>query len=42
MDVWELLRKEFSFETASRLLEENPRRVLRNREIILKQPIWFD
>lgn len=42
MDVWELLRKEFSFETAKCLLEENPRRVLRNREIPMEQPIWFD
>ncbi len=41
-DVQALLTEEYSEETAHALLEENPTRVLRNLEIELPGPDWFD
>jgi protein-tyrosine phosphatase len=41
-DVQALLTEEYSEETAHALLEENPMRVLRNQEIELPEPDWFD
>ena len=41
-DVQELLEEEYSEETARALLEESPQRVLRNQEIELPEPDWFD
>ena len=41
-DVWELLSREYSPETAHALLEGNPARVLQNQEINIPEPDWFD
>ena len=41
-DVWELLSREYSPETAQALLEGNPARVLQNQEINIPEPDWFD
>lgn len=40
-DVWQFLCEEYSEETAERLLERNPRRILRNEEMHMKEPEWF-
>lgn len=40
-DVRELLAKDFSLQTADMLLEENPRRILRDQDIQVKSPDWF-
>lgn len=40
-DAYSLVQEEFSEETAQLLLEENPRRVLLNRVIFMKEPDWF-
>ena len=40
-DVYDLLSKEYSGQTARLLLEENPARLLRNEEIDLPEPVWF-
>ncbi len=41
-DVWALLCREYSEETARLLLEENPARVLGNRAMDMDEPEWFD
>lgn len=41
-DVWELLAREYSEQTAYTLLEGNPARVLHNQEINIPEPDWFD
>ncbi len=41
-DVRTLLRSEYSEQTARALLEENPARVLDDREIDIPEPDWFD
>lgn len=40
-DVWEMLASDFSSSTASRLLEEHPRRILLDQEIHMESPDWF-
>ena len=41
-DVAEFLLREYPKELAWALLEENPRRVLENQEIVTDEPIWFE
>lgn len=41
-DVSELLAREYGTDAARLLLEENPRRVLRNEPIERNEPDWFD
>ncbi len=41
-DVWEMLAQEYSEKTAYALLEGNPARVLKNQEINIPEPDWFD
>lgn len=41
-DVWELLRREYAPQTAALLLRDNPARVLRDEEIEMDEPDWFD
>ena len=40
-EVQALICTEFSKELAYRVLEENPRRVIRNERIELEEPVWF-
>ncbi len=40
-DIREFLRQEFSAEAAAWLLEENPRRILRNEQLPPAEPEWF-
>ena len=40
-DMWEFLCEEYSELTAQKLLEDNPRRILYNEEIRMKEPEWF-
>lgn len=42
LDVREMLAQEYSEKTAYALLEGNPVRVLKNQEIIIPEPDWFD
>ena len=41
LDAYRLIADEFGQQTAQRLLEDNPRRVLLNQVIAMKQPDWF-
>lgn len=41
-DVRELLRREYAPQTAALLLSDNPARVLRDEEIEMDEPDWFD
>ena len=41
LDMWEFLCEEYSEYTARLLLEDNPRRILRNVDIRMKEPDWF-
>lgn len=41
-DVWELLSREISPRCAAALLQENPRRILKNEEIPPVEPEWFE
>lgn len=41
LDMWEFLCEEYSEYTARQLLEDNPRRILYNEEIRMKEPEWF-
>ena len=40
-DVREMLARDFSPQIADTLLEENPRQILRDRELRMKTPHWF-
>lgn len=40
-DVREMLARDFSPQIANTLLEENPRQILRDRELRMKTPHWF-
>lgn len=40
-DVWELLEQEAMPKTAKLLLEENPRRILRDQKVTMPVPDWF-
>lgn len=40
-DVRQLIAEEYSPRLAQRLLEDNPRRILRDQEIELEEPDWF-
>lgn len=40
-DVREMLARNFSPQTADMLLEEHPRKILRDRELHMKTPNWF-
>ena len=41
LDMWEFLCEEYSEQTARSLLEDNPRSILRNVDIRMKEPVWF-
>ncbi len=41
-DVQQLLQEEFSMEIAQLLMEDNPRRILQNKELPPLRPEWFD
>ena len=41
LDIWEFLCEEYSEETAGLLLEDNPRSLLRNADLRMKEPDWF-
>ncbi len=41
-DAAEYLLREYPKETVWALLEENPHRVLENKEIVMDEPIWFE
>lgn len=41
-DVWELLSGEFSPRCAKTLLQDNPRRILKNEDIPPVEPEWFE
>lgn len=41
LDAYRLLAEEFGQRTAQTLLEENPRRVLLNQAIAMREPDWF-
>lgn len=41
LDMWEFLCEEYSEQTAGLLLEDNPRSLLHNEDIRMKEPDWF-
>ena len=41
LDAYTLLQEEFGEDTARLLLEDNPRRILLNRVIFMREPEWF-
>lgn len=41
LEMWEFLCEEYSEQTAQLLLEDNPRNILRNVDIRMKEPDWF-